>query len=123
MEPLNATNIVLIPKIDQTLKVENYRPISLCMVLYRIISKTIANHYCIDKAQNAFVPRYMITDNVLLAFEILNSFKHKRTSKKCSLALKLDMSKTYDRCISTVSYSMVINGIEGQSFKPTRGLR
>ncbi|KAA3472943.1 reverse transcriptase [Gossypium australe] len=72
-------------------------------VFYKIISKTIANifqkvlDYCIDLDQNAFVPGRLITDNVLLAYEILHSMRNKKVGKKGLMALKIDMSKAYDQ--------------------------
>ncbi|KAA3484892.1 reverse transcriptase [Gossypium australe] len=101
LESCNATNIVFIPKIAQPMNLSNFKPISLCSVLYKIISKTVANHFkkvldcCIDEAQSAFVLDQLITDNVLLAYEVLQTFKQKRV-RRGLLALKLDMSKSYD---------------------------
>ncbi|MBA0777426.1 hypothetical protein Gotri_005446, partial [Gossypium trilobum] len=84
LKPFTVTNIVLIPKTAQLLNLTNFRPISLYTVFYKIISKIVANRfqqvldYCIDEAQSAFVPRRLIIDNVLLAYEIIHSFKQKR---------------------------------------------
>ncbi|KAK5840244.1 hypothetical protein PVK06_009133 [Gossypium arboreum] len=58
----NNTNIVLIPKLLRPTKLVNFRPISLCTVMYKIVAKTIANRLqevigrCVDKVQNTFVP-------------------------------------------------------------------
>ena len=83
-----------------------------------------------------------------MAFETLHYMKHHQTGSSDFMALKLDMSKAYDRvewkflelvmkrmgfvenwvalmmeCISTVSYSILINGEPSSIIHPTRGLR
>ncbi|KAA3479525.1 reverse transcriptase [Gossypium australe] len=103
LKPLNHTNIMLLPKTVHPKDLTNFRPISLCTVFYKIISKSIANRlqkvldHCIDSAQSAFVTGQLISDNVLLAYEILHTLKNKKVGKKSLMALKIDMSKAYDR--------------------------
>lgn len=88
VSPINSTNIVLIPKVNNPLSMTQYRPFSLCNVLYKIIAKVIANRLrkvigkCIYDAQSAFVPGRLISDNMMLAYEVLHKLKQKRLGKK-----------------------------------------
>ncbi|XP_010682145.3 uncharacterized protein LOC104897032 [Beta vulgaris subsp. vulgaris] len=95
----------------------------------------------------AFVPERLIQDNILLAHEVFHSFKNKK-GREGWVAIKLDMEKAYDRlewsyvlaclrklgfcekwvswveqCITTVSFSVPVNGIPGDMFCPSRGIR
>lgn len=75
---LNDTHICLIPKTKNPQKVTEYCPISLCNVIYRILAKVLANRLkkilpgVVSNSQSAFVPRILITDNVLVAFETMH---------------------------------------------------
>ena len=83
--------------------VSKYRPISLCNVLYKILSKVIANRLkpilnsIVSEAQSAFTADRLITDNILIPFESLHYMKTQCSGKEGYMALKLDMSKAYDR--------------------------
>lgn len=151
---LNNTNLVLIPKSGNSETMSELRPIALCNVLYRILSKVLVNRLkqvlprLISKAQSAFVAGRSIMDNVIVAFEMIHYMKRKSKGKDGTVALKVDMSKAYDRidwgylknimlkmgfaprwvemmmlCVSSVSYNVLVNGEIVGPIQPRRGLR
>ena len=99
----HETHIVLIPKTKNPEKVIDYRPISLCNVAYKLASKAVANRLklvlqdIICENQSAFVSKRLITDNVLVAHELMNHINRKKKGRNGEMTLKLDMSKAYDR--------------------------
>lgn len=100
---LTGTNIVLIPKKKAPQTMADLRPISLCNVVYKIISKVMAKRikhileFIISGTQSAFIPGRLITDNIMVAHEVMHFMKRKTKGKEGWMALKLDMSKAYDR--------------------------
>ncbi|XP_050217883.1 uncharacterized protein LOC130015136 [Mercurialis annua] len=100
---LNHTIIALIPKIPKPLIVSDFRPISLCSVFYKIISKIITSRLqnivpvLTSQNQNAFTKGRSISDNVLLAHELIHYLKTRPSGNTHFMALKLDISKAYDR--------------------------
>ena len=100
---LNKTFIALIPKIKHPSCVTEFQPISLCNVLYKLVSKVLANWLkiflptIIAPIQSAFVPSRLITDNILAAYETLHTMNTGMKGKKGYMAIKLNMSKAYDR--------------------------
>ncbi|XP_074271258.1 uncharacterized protein LOC141595186 [Silene latifolia] len=150
---LNKTNIVLIPKKKAPDKIRDFRPISLCNVVYKLVSKVLANRLktflgdIVSENQSAFTPGRAISDNVMIAFEVFHYMKSCRSSEGI-MALKLDMAKAYDRvewlflrrvlitmgldrdwvmrvmaCVTSVTFSVLINGVPTEEFRPSRGLR
>jgi hypothetical protein len=145
--------IVLIPKIAKPKDLKNFPPISLCIVIYKIASKVLANRLkmilpsIISMQQSAFVPGRLITDNALIAFECLHTIRH-QDCKRPFFALKIDMIKAYDRvewdylhgclskmgfapswiqslmrCVTCVRYAVRVNGELTDPVVPSRGIR
>jgi hypothetical protein len=95
-EDVNDNAIVLIPKTEHPQTTKDFRPISLCSVLYKIIAKCLVNRLrpilgdIISINQSAFVPGR-------LAFECMHFIEHNTKEDQNFCAYKLDLSKAYDR--------------------------
>ena len=149
----NNTTVVLIPKVKNPKCIKDLRPISLCNVIYKIVSKVLTSRLkvfignIISQNQSAFIPGRLISDNVLVAYEMTHFIKHKRSGDGY-MAVKLDMSKAYDRvewnfleamliklgfnstwvsllmkCVRSVTYRIKVNGDLTEIISPQRGLR
>lgn len=98
-KPLNHTYITLIPKILYPEEVNHFRPISLCYVTYKIISKILVNRLkpimdnIITPFLEAFIQGRNIIDNIILVHVILDAIRKKKGRKNHFRALKIDMSK------------------------------
>ncbi|RVW16678.1 LINE-1 reverse transcriptase-like [Vitis vinifera] len=151
IKSLNHTFLVLIPKKGGAEDLGDYRPISLLGGLYKLLAKVLANRLkkIIDKVispdQNAFIKGRQILDGSLIANEVIDSWQ-KRGEK--GLICKLDIEKAFDNinwqfllkvlhkmgfgskwigwmwsCISTIKYSMLVNGVPAGFFSSSKGLR
>lgn len=104
LKGVNQIFITLIPKVKNAKMVGDFRSISLCNVLYKIVAKNLANSLnklppvIISPHHSAFVLGRLITDNILISYEILHSLVTRIKGKDRYMVLKLDMSKAYD-CI------------------------
>nr|GEW43820.1 hypothetical protein [Tanacetum cinerariifolium] len=152
LKKLNHTIIALFPKVKSLARVNDYRLISCCNVIFKCISKIIANRIkdnlkvIVSSNQLAFVPGRNISDNILLTQDLMHNYHLNRGTPRC--AFKVDIQKTYDtvdwdflqmilvgfgfhprmitwimECVSTTSFSLSINGSFYGYFKGKRGLR
>ena len=148
---INSTFIALIPKSGIPSPFDDYRPISLCNCVYKIISKIIANRLRpilsqhIAPQQFAFLDSRQIHETIGSAQEAIHSIWTRHLK---GIILKIDLSKAFDRvswlyikmllthlgfphnyitwimaCITTPTSSVLINGSASHLFHSKRGLR
>ncbi|XP_028548227.1 uncharacterized protein LOC114578859 [Dendrobium catenatum] len=147
-----ATAIALVPKRSHAENLQDFRPISLCNVFHKIIAKILATRMknimpdIIEINQAAFIPNRVISDNSILAMEIINLFKkHYKLDLFCA---KYDIRKAFDivsrkflfarmadkgfpiifinwikACINDIYFSICLDGSMEGFFSSSTGLR
>ncbi|KAL1220384.1 Secreted RxLR effector protein 78 [Cardamine amara subsp. amara] len=149
---LNTTILALIPKKFQSESMKDYQPISCCNVIYKVISKILANRLkqvlpkFISPNQSAFVKGHLLMENVLLPSELVKNYDKDTILGRC--AVKIDISKAFDSVqwpfllstlkvlgfpekyihwlklyFTTASFSVQVNGELAGFFRSKRGLR
>ena len=148
---MNSTFITLVPKKNRSIKVRDFRPISLVSSVYKVISKVLSLRLgeilgdTISENQNAFVGGRQILDAALVANEVVEDVRRR---KQKGMVFKLDFEKAYDRvnwdfldrvfcrkgfgdrwrgwikgCLSSVVFSVIVNGEPKEWFRGFRGVR
>lgn len=148
---LNITFVTLITKHDQACNIRDFRPISCCTTVYKVISKVMANRMSkvlgsiISRNQAAFVPGQKIHDHVLISYEIIRGCNWKDGMSGC--IIQMDIRKAYDsmdwmamkslaeigfprrfigwimQVVTLMTYQFNLNGRNTKSMKAARGLR
>ncbi|KAG5152867.1 hypothetical protein JHK84_029339 [Glycine max] len=87
-DPLVAgTLVVLIPKVDNPKHYRDFRPINLCNVLYKLISKVLVNRMkpllnpSVSPLQNSFIPGRGTSDNGIILQKVIHSFSKNKKKK------------------------------------------
>jgi hypothetical protein len=147
---LNSNFIALIPKVNCPSTLGDFRPIALCNLCYKIISKVLAKRIrpilsrALSEEQLGFLKGRQILDAIGTTQECLHSIKMKKLQ---AIILKLDLKKAYDcinwdfldlfsskvvsacptnwimGCVSSVTFAILINGESTNFFQGGRGLR
>jgi hypothetical protein len=148
---IKSTFLDLIPKENNLVSFNDYRPITLCNLIYKIISKVLSNRIkpfleiCLSVKQMGFLKGRRIQDAIGASHEGLHSIKKKNTK---ALVLKLDLKKAFDNikwgflrlillsvgfgvkisdwvmsCVTSANFVVLINGEATKFFKSERGLR
>lgn len=149
---VNSTVLALLPKVPGASRLSEYRPISLCNTVYKVISKIIGSRLklitplAVQRNQVGFITGRLLCENVLLASELVSDFnKPGDVTRGC---LQIDITKAYDNvdwqfvlnildafelpelliqwirsCVTSPHYSVAFNGELIGFFPGKKGLR
>jgi len=148
---VNHTLVTLVPKTSNASHLSDFRPISCCNILYKLIANVLANRLqqvigeLISPNQSAFLKDRLISDASLLAHELVRDFNNPTGNRIC---LKVDLQKAFDtinrefifyifhcirfsfrwinwikECLSSASFSIMLNGCPTGHVKINRGFR
>jgi retron-type reverse transcriptase len=141
----------LIPKENNVVSFNDFRPISLCNLIYKLVSKVIANRLkpflekSLSPEQLGFLKGRRIQDAIATAHECIHSIKQKNLK---ALIMKIDLKKAFDcidwaflrlilhaagfgdkftdwilACVTSANFAVLINGEATNFFNSERGLR
>ncbi|WJX47132.1 hypothetical protein P8452_33857 [Trifolium repens] len=150
---VNQTDICLIPKVSHPTHIQQFRPISLCNTIYKIVSKVIVGRLkesianLVSPFQTGFVPGRNIHENIVVAKEMAHTMHHMK-GRKGVFAIKVDLAKAYDKLswefiwrvlteinlpdvivniimhgVTSITTNVKWNGTRSEYFKPQRGIR
>ena len=146
------TKLCLIPKTPTPTQAKDFRPISCCSVIYKGITKLLCSRlkialpHLIHQSQGAFVEGRELLFNVLICQDLVRGYSRTGISPRC--IMKVDVHKAFHSvhwgfirelldnlkfptqltkwvmaCISSVSYTILVNGVQGEAFEGGRGLK
>lgn len=149
---LTRVKLVLIHKAPNPESVYQFRPISVCNTLYKLLTKILVNklkpflHAMIHPSQAGFVPGRRVTDNYVITQELIHYISQRKGNTYLMVA-KIDLDKAYDKleqsfikyillfyhfpapiidlimaCIASASISIIWNGKVSPAFTPSRGI-
>jgi hypothetical protein len=152
LKEVNATILTLVPKKTNAETMGDFRPIACCNVIYKCITKILSNRMLpvldsvVGRNQSAFIPGRSISENILLAQELVKNYHRKEGQPRCTM--KVDLMKAYDSvdwdfilhclscfgfpskfikwievCITSPRFSISLNGSLVGFFRGAKGLR